>query len=108
MRGTSSVLICLAVALAARAGAPASAATAPWDLSDLVDRPAHAMATGAHDGRHQAIVEQVQRRYRARVVRVTETTYNGRPALELRLLSEQRVWTVVVDAASGQVLSGDR
>jgi len=31
---------------------------------------------------------------------------NGRPALELKLLSEQRVFNIVVDAASGQVLSG--
>jgi len=48
----------------------------------------------------------VQKRYNARVVRVSETTVNGRAALELRLLSQQRVFNVVVDAASGQVLSG--
>jgi hypothetical protein len=53
----------------------------------------------------QRIIEAVERRYNAKVVRVTETTVNGRPALELRLLSDQRVWNVVVDAESGQELS---
>lgn len=52
------------------------------------------------------LIDSVQRRFNAKVVRITETTVNGRPALELRLLSDQRVWNVVVDAESGQVLSG--
>ena len=52
------------------------------------------------------VIAAVQKRFNAKVVRVTETTVNGRSALELRLLSDQRVWDVVVDADSGQVLSG--
>jgi hypothetical protein len=52
------------------------------------------------------IIDAVQKRYNARVVRVAETTVNGQPALELRLLSQQRVFNIVVDASSGQVLSG--
>jgi len=58
------------------------------------------------DSQRERIIEAVQKRFNAKVVRVTDTTVNGRPALELRLLSEQRVWNLVVDAASGQILSG--
>ena len=67
--------------------------------------PARTLAAGDSSG-HAQIIDAVQKRYHAKVVRVTETTVNGRPALQLRLLSEQRVWSVVVDATSGQVLSG--
>ena len=65
----------------------------------------HAHAVGEGPGQEQ-IIESVQKRYNARVVRVTETTVDGRPALQLRLLSAQRVWSIVVDAKSGRVLSG--
>lgn len=54
------------------------------------------------------IIEAVQRRYGARVVRVTEVNVGGRRALELRLLSDQRVWNIRVDAESGQELQGSR
>jgi hypothetical protein len=54
----------------------------------------------------QQIIDSVQKRYHAKVVRVSETTVDGRPALRLRLLSAQRVWSMVVDANSGRVLSG--
>jgi hypothetical protein len=67
--------------------------------------PGHAHAAGSGVSQDQ-IIESVQRRYNAKVVRVTETTVDGRPALRLRLLSAQRVWTMVVDANSGRVLSG--
>ena len=52
------------------------------------------------------IIDAIQKRFHARVVRVADTQLNGRAALELRLLSDQRVWTIIVDAQSGQVLSG--
>lgn len=67
--------------------------------------PVRTLAGGDSASRDQ-VIEAVEKRYRARVVRVAETTVNGRPALELRLLSEQRVWNIVVDASSGQLLSG--
>ena len=67
--------------------------------------PLAAQAAGA-SGNQERIIDAVQKRYNARVVRVAQTQVNGRPALELRLLSQQRVWTIVVDAASGDVLSG--
>jgi hypothetical protein len=78
----------------------------PVDLGAMgyVD-PGHAHAGGGGASQEQ-IIESVQKRYNAKVVRVTETTVDGRPALRLRLLSSQRVWSVVVDANSGQVLSG--
>jgi hypothetical protein len=60
-------------------------------------------ATFADDARDR-IVEAMQRKYGARAVRVTEIVVAGRRAFELRLLSEQRVWTVRVDAESGQEL----
>lgn len=65
----------------------------------------HAHPSGQAPGQEQ-IIESVQKRYGAKVVRVTETTVDGRPALRLRLLSAQRVWSMVVDASSGRVLSG--
>jgi hypothetical protein len=67
--------------------------------------PGHAHAAGEGVSQEQ-IIESVQKRYNAKVVRVTETTVDGRPALRLRLLSAQRVWTMLVDADSGRVLSG--
>ena len=62
---------------------------------------AYAQATS-----QEQIIAAVEKRYNAKVVRVTETTVAGRPALRLRLLSAQRVWSVVVDAATGQELAG--
>jgi len=76
---------------------------------------AHAQAPGfvprASGGNPSAadqerLIAAVERRYNAKVVRVAETSVNGRPALKLRLLSAQRVWSVVVDASTGQVLAG--
>jgi uncharacterized membrane protein YkoI len=67
----------------------------------LVDRPA-----AKQGGNNDRIIDAIQKRYHARVVRVADTQVNGRAALELRLLSDQRVWTVIVDARSGEVLSG--
>jgi len=62
---------------------------------------AYAQATS-----QEQIIAAVEKRYNAKVVRVTETTVAGRRALRLRLLSAQRVWNVVVDAATGQELAG--
>ena len=73
-----------------------------------VDDPvvaAAVLADGDHSS-HERIIDEVQKRLHAKVVRVAETLVNGRHALELRLLSDQRVWNIVVDASSGQVLSG--
>jgi hypothetical protein len=74
-------------------------------LASLPLVPLVAEAAG-ESGSQDRIIDTVQRRFNARVVKVAQTEVNGRPALELRLLSSQRVWTIVVDAASGDVLSG--
>lgn len=100
MRGrrVSIGLIALVLAYGFGVAAPALAA---------FDDPPPARTFGGGDGMSRdRIIDAVQKRYNARVVRVSETTVNGRAALELRLLSEQRVFNIVVDAASGQVLSG--
>jgi uncharacterized membrane protein YkoI len=85
----------------ARAAAPAGQVT-----SRAV--PNAGFATLADNGAmsRDRIIDAIQKRFNARVVRVTELQMNGRPALELRLLSEQRVWNIVVDADTGQVLAG--
>jgi uncharacterized membrane protein YkoI len=84
---------------------PALGTAAPA-LAASDDPPQARSFAGADGESRDRIIDAVQKRYHARVVRVSETSVNGRPALELRLLSDQRVFNVVVDAASGQVLSG--
>ncbi len=84
---------------------PGFACAAPAQTLARELAPARTLAGGDSASRDQ-LIEAVEKRYHARVVRVAETTVNGRPALELRLLSEQRVWNIVVDASSGQLLSG--
>jgi hypothetical protein len=88
--------VTLAVACAGGASAASLGARQPAILNT-------GAATFADDARDR-IVEAVQRKYGARAVRVTEIVVAGRRAFELRLLSEQRVWTVRVDAESGQEL----
>jgi len=91
------------VAVAAASVAAARAGLLPETRPGLANA-----ATLAEDGggQRERVIQAVQKRFNAKVVRVTETTVNGRPALELRLLSEQRVWNLVIDAATGQILSG--
>ena len=50
-------------------------------------------------------VDRAQKRYKARVVRAETSESGGRIVYVLRLLSEEdgRVWTVRVDAQSGQM-----
>jgi len=51
------------------------------------------------------VIEQVERRYKARVVRRDKKESGDRLIYELRLLSEEgRVWTVKVDAETGKEL----
>ena len=87
------------------------AATAPAGATMRIAAPALWLPTSdptpvvLADDALQRIIEAVQKRYNARVVKVTEITVDGKRAYELRLLSEQRVWTVRVDAETGQELS---
>ena len=49
------------------------------------------------------VIEQVERRHHARVVRSDTTASEGHKVYVLRLLSDEgRVWTVKVDAQTGQ------
>ena len=104
-----SCLVVLAGALAllpgwSRAAPVARAATAPIATAQIAtDTEPLAYAQAASQ---EQVIAAVEKRYNAKVVRVTETTVAGRPAMRLRLLSAQRVWSVVVDAATGQELAG--
>jgi uncharacterized membrane protein YkoI len=53
------------------------------------------------------IIAAIQKQFNARVVRVDEIQVNGRRIYEMRLLSDQKVWNVRVDAETGQVLGSD-
>ena len=97
--------IALLLGAALGAAMPALAAATPA-LAAFDDPPQARSFAGGEGTSRDRIIDAVQKRYHARVLRVAETSVNGRPALELRLLSEQRVFNIVVDAASGQVLSG--
>ena len=101
MRAMLGVLACTVILLTGRVwGSP------PGEIGGLgYVASGHEHASG-QGPRQEQIIESVQKRYNARVLRVTQTTVDGRPALRLRLLSAQRVWSIVVDASSGRVLSG--
>ena len=101
MRALLTVLAC-ALILSPGAG---RAMAASADREAEFTPPARTLA-GAAGASQQQIIDAIQKRYNATVVRVTETSVNGRPALRLRLLSAQRVFSIVVDAATGQVLEG--
>jgi len=104
-RGYSGWATALLAVLAVVAATAAGARAERLDPATPGVREAGLVADDS-DSQRERIIEAVQKRFNAKVVRVTDTTVNGRPALELRLLSEQRVWNLVVDAASGQILSG--
>jgi len=106
-RRTWAAALMTVVGFAATSVCPALATSDPRPALALPDAarqglPATALADGPGQ---QRVIDAVEKRYNAKVVRVTETTVNGKPALELRLLSDQRVWNVVVDAETGQELS---
>lgn len=101
MRTSLGVLACTVSLLPALShGGP------PADIGGLGYVASGHTHAGGEGPAQEQIIEAVQKRYNAKVVRVTETTVDGRPALQLRLLSAQRVWSIVVDASSGRVLSG--
>jgi hypothetical protein len=108
MRRRSARLYCGALAGALLAGHAMMARAAPRPPS-VVSLPATVVAAGAvaltGDESAKRIIEAVQKRNNAKVVKVTDITVDGRHAYELKLLSEQgRVWTIRVDAESGREL----
>lgn len=86
---------------------PGQASARPLDaVADALALPERsADSRPLADDALQRIVDAVQKRYNARVVKVTEIMVDGKRAYELRLLSDERVWTVRVDAETGQELS---
>ena len=98
-----AIALLLGSALAAATPVHATVVAA---LAASADSPQARDFAGGNAASRDHIIDAMQKRYHARVLRVSETSVNGRPALELRLLSEQRVFNIVVDAATGQVLSG--
>jgi uncharacterized membrane protein YkoI len=83
--------------LAAGAGAPAHTLPAEALIEELI------LAANAGISLDQAVA-MVERRFKARVVRADVRDEGGRRVYVLRLLSDDRVWTVRVDAESGSLL----
>jgi hypothetical protein len=101
LRGT--ILVCMSAALYAQ-GAAASQLLGPWPAAELEPAPALMLADS---GSRDRIVAALERRYNAKVVRIIDVSVGGRLAYDIRLLSNDRVWTVRVDAATGQELPRD-
>jgi uncharacterized membrane protein YkoI len=100
-RMVAAAIAGMALAIPASYGASSSgglAAAVQWQAADAVAL--------ADDASRDRIVDAVQRKYNARVVKVTEIVVDGRRAYELRLLSDERVWMIRVDAETGQELRG--
>jgi uncharacterized membrane protein YkoI len=99
-------LIAMLAAVAGMAGAlPAASGAAV--VAPAAAQQSTGAAIFADDAGRDRIVEAIQRKYDARVVKITEIVVAGRRAYALRLLSDGgRVWMVRVDAETGQELSG--
>jgi hypothetical protein len=78
------------------------------DFGLTVRLPVQTFADAGGDSQRSRIVSQAERRYNAKVIRVTEVTVDGHRMLELRLLSDQRIWMIRVDAETGQEMPGSR
>jgi hypothetical protein len=103
MRSVLRVAMLAGVAMAAAwTGTVMAAASVPVNASLTWSEGA---AILADDDARDRIVESIQRKYSARVVRVTEVVIGGKRVYELRLLSNQRVWMVSVDAETGREIA---
>jgi uncharacterized membrane protein YkoI len=103
-------LLQLAAAMAAVAGPEAARSGIRWRADagaplGMFDSSRASAFADSGIPRDRAI-DMVQRRFNARVVRVNLVETGGRRVYEMRLMSEQRVWNVRVDADTGQVLEG--
>ena len=71
----------------------------------LTEAAGHAQTRAQGGLSLDAVVQMVQQRYNARVVRAETRQENGRTVYVLRLLNaDGKVWSVRVDADSGAVL----
>lgn len=99
MRYLPLTVLCVCAAI----GLPAAASV---DLTGPGIAPMPIEASALRDGVSlDEAVDRAQKRYKARVVRAETSESGGRIVYVLRLLSEEdgRVWTVRVDAQSGQM-----
>jgi hypothetical protein len=115
-RGTGRTLPVLAFALLSAAGSAAGAAGAfdkrePAPVFDSTAAPAQGVREGvrmaAGSKSADRIVQDIERKYKAKVVKDPETReVNGRKVLVLRLYDDKkgRVWEVRVDAETGKEL----
>jgi uncharacterized membrane protein YkoI len=109
-RGVTVLGLLLVAAAAASAGPGDQAPEARWRVAagpplGMFEQPP-AGTRGETDMPRDQLIEMVQRRFNARVVRVNLMEAGGRRVYEMRLMSAQRVWNVRVDAATGQILEG--
>jgi hypothetical protein len=103
----TSLLLGLAVVLNAH-GAAASFAPHLWPQAGSAFESESAPAlTLADSGSRDRLIVALERKYNAKVVRITDVSVDGRLAHDVRLLSNDRVWTVRVDAATGQEMPRD-
>jgi uncharacterized membrane protein YkoI len=97
MKLQRAALVTLVLAACAASCAPVPATAAPR-------RTACAAGSATANISMDEAVKMVEKRYHARVVRAVTQRDNGRTVYMLRLLNDAgRVWTVHVDAASGNV-----
>jgi uncharacterized membrane protein YkoI len=78
-----------------------------WTVGPAAAAPVRAQTMAVFAGQAISLeraIALVERRFQARVVRAAVTGAASRPVYELKLLSEDgRVWTVRVDARTGEV-----
>lgn len=99
MRYFLVTVLCLCAAVGIQAAASV-------DLAGRGIDPLPTAASALKDGLSlDEAVDRAQKRYKARVVRAETSESGGRVVYVLRLLSDEdgRVWTVRVDAQSGQM-----
>ncbi len=100
-------LMAVLTMLAGMAGAVPSAFGVAMGMN-VAEQQVTGSAAFSDDGARDRIVESIQRKHNARVVKVTEIVVDGRRVYSLRLLSDGgRVWMVRVDAESGRELTGN-
>jgi uncharacterized membrane protein YkoI len=84
-------------------GLAAALAVALFAVPVAQARPGKDAAAESREMSLDQAVAMAEKRHKARVVRAETTSVDGRRVYVLRLLSEEgRVWTVKVDAATGQ------
>jgi hypothetical protein len=104
MRWNSRMAVVLGLVALMVQGTLATAASAPREQLGARSSSAWVVLAQAETGSRDRVVDAIRRKYNASVVRVAELLVDGRRVYELRLLSNERVWTVRVDAETGREL----